>query len=248
LRDGVMHALTLDDVIEAAQRHNISIRGIVRSDSGSLVLMEWSEHDSYAMYFSTGWLDGDQQAIGFAYAILQETTEEIMNLLKNDKLFPNIRGVMLKDKPVTLHLSGKVKITELQGGDARVELAFSDHKKTAVVNRNQVLNIIEAYGPETDAWAGKPVVLYAEQGVWFGKRQWGIRVDAEATMKAAKSSMNGKAKPGAAPAQPDLHARQAFDRLDAIETQPEPAADETEEEYQARLLELFETQPEGAYA
>ena len=179
---------TMLDVEQAAAAHDITVRGIVKSGDGQATVLMYIEHDGDSItYFSTGYLLNEQQAVDFAYGLMQEQTEDIMNLLKNDKLFPNIRGVMLKDRPVTLTLSGKVNITELQGGDSRVELFFSDHKKTAVVNRNQALNIIEVYGPETNDWAGKPVVLFAEEGVWFGKRQFGIRVDAQATAKAHKA-------------------------------------------------------------
>ncbi len=178
----------LEDLQIVADIHNVTVRGVVSSSDGQSAVLMSIEHDGDSFtFFSTGYLSDKQQAIDFAYGLMQETTEDLMNLLKNDKLFPNIRGVMLKDKPVTLTLSGRVNITELQGGDSRVELFFSDHKKTAVVNRNQALNIIEVYGPETDDWAGKPVVLYAEEGVWFGKHQWGIRIDPKATARAAKT-------------------------------------------------------------
>lgn len=178
---------TLATVNELAAPHGIEIRGVVSSGDGSASVLMCLDDGDYAVYFSTGYLMDEQQAIDFACSILAEPLEEIMNLLKNDKLFPNIRGVMLKDRPVTLHLSGRVNITELQGGDARVELFFSDHKKTAVVNRNQALNIIEVYGPETADWKDKPVVLYAEEGTWFGKHQWGLRIDAKATERAHKA-------------------------------------------------------------
>lgn len=56
------------------------------------------------MINTCGFLRDEGQALEFTYDLLtSHTTEEMMNLLKNDKLFPNIRGVMLKDKPVTLH-------------------------------------------------------------------------------------------------------------------------------------------------
>ncbi len=185
---------TMLDVEQAAAAHDITVRGIVKSGDGQATVLMCIEYDGDSItYFSTGYLLNEQQAVDFAYGLLQEQTEDIMNLLKNDKLFPNIRGVMLKDRPVTLTLSGKVNITELQGGDSRVELFFSDHKKTAVINRNQALNIIEVYGPETSDWAGKPVVLFAEEGVWFGKRQFGIRVDAQATAKAHKAKQKRQA-------------------------------------------------------
>ena len=237
---------TLADVESAAATHGVKVRGIVRSGKQATVLM-YIEHEGDSItYFSTGFLLSEQQAVDFAYGLMQETTEEIMNLLKNDKLFPNINGVMLKDKPVTLHLSGRVNVTELQGGDARVELFFSDHKKTAVINRNQVLNIIEVYGPETDAWKGKPVVLTAEEGVWFGKHQWGLRVDVKATERAHKA--DGRKPP---------HAQAVEDALKTVDAKH--AAERDVEEALAKenahalgvdaaeAAPLFDDEPNGAY-
>lgn len=131
------------------------------------------ETETYEEWFGSGWFYSLGQAIEFMYLYLGE---DPMNIFKNDKLFPHIKGVMLKDKSVVLTLNGKVNIVELQGGDARAELFFEDHTKSAVVNRNQLLNIAALYGPETNEWKGKPVELYGEFGKWFGKETWGIRV------------------------------------------------------------------------
>jgi hypothetical protein len=88
-----------------------------------------------------------------------------MNIFKSNKLFPNIRGVMLKDKRITLTMSGKVKVTSLRdGADSRIELFFSNHEKSALINGNQSLVIADVYGPETDDWKDKPIVLYGEEG------------------------------------------------------------------------------------
>lgn len=145
------------------------------------------ETASYAEYFTSGWFDSLEQAIGFFAELLKDDN---MNIFKNDRLFPRIKGVMLKDKPVTLTLSGKVNIVELKDGDARAELFFTDHTKTATVNANQLSIIAALYGPETDAWAGKRVELYGEFGKWFGKETWGIRVSNKVPPAPRKNGMN----------------------------------------------------------
>lgn len=184
---------TLEDVITAAQSHGLNYERVVTRDDGSYqILFSWEPHDSYLWWGGTGFLQSEEQCINFAYDLLSSMdTEELMGLLKNDKLFPHIRGVMLKEKRVTLNLSGKVNITELKGenqGDARAELYFSNHGKTAVINRNQLLVIISIYDDEPEAWKDAPVVFYAERGKWFGKMQWGIRVDEDETIKKARAA------------------------------------------------------------
>lgn len=131
------------------------------------------ETATYAEYFTSGYFDTVEQATAFFAELLKD---EPMNIFKNDRLFPRIKGVMLKDKPVVLTLSGDMNIVELRGGDARAELFFTDHKKSATVNRTQLEIIATLYGPETDNWRGKRIELYGEFGTWFGKETWGIRV------------------------------------------------------------------------
>ena len=193
---------------------------VATRDSGEVALLVVYEPNStYQHFFSSGYFQTLEAAIEFMTDVMTGTEEFMMNLLKNDKLFPNIRGVMLKDKRVPLTLSGKTKITETRDGDARVELTFSDHGKTAVVNRTQALILIDLYGPETNDWEGHKVVLYGEEGTWFGKHTWGIRIDADASRRAdAAARKNGKtSKAGDAAQQAAL-----------IDTGSEPGAFETE--------------------
>lgn len=157
------------------------------------------ETASYAEYFTSGWFDTVEQATAFFAELLKD---DPMNIFKNDRLFPRIKGVMLKDKPVVLTLSGDVNIVDTKGGDARAELFFTDHKKSATVNRTQLEIIANLYGPETDQWKGKRIELYGEFGTWFGKETWGIRV----SNKIPPMPRNGKAEP-----QPTLLPNEATD-------------------------------------
>ena len=190
----------MNTVKQLASSHGITYRGIAdRSDGSGSALLFVYDMDQYANYFTTGYFPTLRQAAEFTKALFEshDTEEILMNIFKNDKLFPNIRGVMLKEKRVTLTMSGKVKVVEMRDGqDVRVEIFFSDHPKSAVINRTQTMDIADVYGPETDNWAGCPVVLYGEHGTWFGKETWGVRVDKGATERA-KTQMrkNGQSKP-----------------------------------------------------
>ena len=139
----------------------------------------------YAEYFTSGWFDAIEQATAFFAELLKD---DPMNIFKNDRLFPRIKGVMLKDKPVVLTLSGELNVVETKGGDARAELFFTDHKKSATVNRTQLEIIAGLYGAETEQWRGKRIELYGEFGTWFGKETWGIRV----SNKSPPAPRNGR--------------------------------------------------------
>ena len=182
-----------DELWRAAEHVQTYPRKIVTSEGHYAIVFEtvWSDNSSDT--YITGFFPSLDAAASYSIDLFSTLTikELKMNLLKNSKLFPNIRGVMLKE-PKTLVMSGRVRITEMKdGNDARVEISFNDTDKTAIINRTQALNIIDVYGPETDEWKDKPVVLYGEEGTWFGKHTWGIRVDLEATRRASR---NGNSK------------------------------------------------------
>jgi len=205
---------------------------LVKQDGTVMVTIDRSTGDGSAVMFSTGWCADEIEANEMAQYILSLEDGEIMNLLKDDKLFPHIKGVMLKDKRTTLHLSGKVERVDIKsrerGGDdtAKAELFFTDKKKSAMINENQTLLIIDIYGSETDDWKGKPVVLYAEEGNWFGKHQWALRVDVDATRAAWKAEQSRA--PVAKPGTPPKSVAEMRDAADAIETAQAYLFDEEE--------------------
>lgn len=192
-------------VQDAAARHGITYRGIADRSDGSGALLFVREVGTYAHYFSTGFFPTIEDAAQFSITLFNgltpEEMEAQMNIYKNNKLFPHIKGVMLKEQRVTLTMSGKVNVVEMRdGADARAEVFFSDHPKSAIINRNQLLDIASVYGGETTDWKGQPVVLYGEHGTWFGKETWGLRVDKQATEQAARqASKNGKQNGSAEP-------------------------------------------------
>lgn len=170
---------------------------LVKPDGTAMITIDRLTGDGSAVMFSTGWCANETEADEMAAYILNLGDSEIMKLLKNDQLFPHIKAIMLKEKRVTLHLSGKVNIVTVKGrgrkepDSYKAELFFTDRKKTAMINENQTLVIIGIYGDDTDDWKGQPIVLYGEEGDWFGKHQWALRVDEGATYAA----INKEGKP-----------------------------------------------------
>lgn len=46
---------------------------------------------------------------------------------------------------------------------------FSNAKKSLPLNKTNALQIAEAYGPETTAWHGRPIILYRAKTMFGGK-------------------------------------------------------------------------------
>lgn len=73
-----------------------------------------------------------------------------------------------------------VKVEQVGGGkdaEERPVLHFTDHKKGLVLNKGNSNKLSAAYGPETDGWSGKKVVIYFDPDVEFGgKVTGGLRV------------------------------------------------------------------------
>ncbi len=67
--------------------------------------------------------------------------------------------------------------TEKLGEDFRPVLSFKGKEKGLVLNKTNANAIIDAYGPETDDWFGKPVVLFEAMVEFQGRRVPAIRVD-----------------------------------------------------------------------
>jgi hypothetical protein len=164
---------------------NYKVWKICQRDNGTAcVILARSQSGDFASSYETGtlgWFDSEQSAIDETQAFVNIHKENTMNIFRNtEMLFPHIKGEMLRDNPVVLHLSGKYREilpdTKQGGNKSRLEIYFTDHKKTAIVNATQVLKIANMYGPETNDWAGKPVVLYAEDGAAFGNSYCAVRI------------------------------------------------------------------------
>ncbi len=55
-------------------------------------------------------------------------------------------------------------------------LYFRDKKKGLVLNKTNAEALKAEYGPETDEWEGKPVILFTMQVTYKGKSMPGLRV------------------------------------------------------------------------
>ena len=171
---------------------------LVKPDGTAMVTIDRLTGDGSAVMFSTGWCINEIEANEMAQYILGLGDSEIMKLLKDDKLFPHIKGGMIREKNVTLHLSGKaqrieIKSRERGGGDPtyKTELWFTDRKKTAIITANETMKLIEVYGEDdTDLWAGFPCVLTGEEGNWGGVKQWALRINKDETEKEYRKFMS----------------------------------------------------------
>lgn len=55
-------------------------------------------------------------------------------------------------------------------------LRFAEHERMLVLNGINTSRLIDAYGPESENWIGRPVTLYSESLSFNGERKDGIRV------------------------------------------------------------------------
>jgi hypothetical protein len=83
-------------------------------------------------------------------------------------------------------------IVESLGEDKRPVLYFAGKEKGVVLNKTNATNISDAYGPDTDEWVGKKVVLYTAYVDFQGRSMEAIRI------RPAKGG-DGKAKSAVPP-------------------------------------------------
>jgi hypothetical protein len=81
------------------------------------------------------------------------------------------------------------------GEDKRPVLYFVGKEKGVVLNKTNATNIQDVYGPDTDDWTGKKVVLYTAYVDFQGRSVESIRI-----RKPKESELNGGNKPTQQPA------------------------------------------------
>lgn len=94
------------------------------------------------------------------------------------EVFPSkyVRAADLNGHRVTVTIS-RIAVERMgQDNEAKPVLYFAKATKGMVLNRTNAMAIAALYGPETDAWIGKPVTLYATQVRAFGAQHDAIRV------------------------------------------------------------------------
>ncbi len=67
-------------------------------------------------------------------------------------------------------------VMETIGEDRRPILYFVGKEKGVVLNKTNATNISEAYGPDTDGWTGKKVILFTAWVDFQGKSVEAIRI------------------------------------------------------------------------
>jgi len=110
------------------------------------------QHELTSTYHHSDWLTlkGTQQ----------------MNI--ND-VFPSsfLEASDLQGRKIKLEIGG-VDIEEL-GGERKPILRFSGKDKGLVLNKTKSMTLAEAFGPETEGWAGREVALYPTKVSYNGK-------------------------------------------------------------------------------
>lgn len=99
-----------------------------------------------------------------------------------NQVFPSkyVRAADLGGREIALQMARCI-MEKMSAGEGRPEeqkpvLYFAKATKGLVLNRTNAMTIAAAYGPETDAWAGKWVTLYATRVKAFGAMHDAIRV------------------------------------------------------------------------
>jgi hypothetical protein len=199
---GMVYQNTWRSLRFLAATHDCAVRNYHCEPGRSTILFHYIGRESgYERYWSIGNFSSIQQAVAFSRAVFltQGVREAMTNVYKDPRLFPHIKGAMVREKRTTLVLDGSYKVVEIGKDGGMAEIGFVDHDKKVLLNGNQILRIAEVYGPESTNWKDKPVVFYAERGDWFGRLQWGMRVDVEETLKASKAASKPKASAQPAP-------------------------------------------------
>ena len=70
----------------------------------------------------------------------------------------------------------RVSAAEFDGGERKLVVDLENDGRGVILNRTNLETIVTAYGPETDDWVGKPVIVRAEPTTFQGRKIQGIRV------------------------------------------------------------------------
>jgi glutamine synthetase type III len=146
-------------------------------------------------------------------------SNELKNFNHIDLLFPSkyakaadLRG---KNVPVVIERIVPREKLMMQGGksDQKPVVYLRGKEKGWILNKTNARAIAKVYGPEITAWLGKTVVIMSAEVEARGEMVEAIRVNVEATRKAANGSARAEAPPDAAD-------QQLADDLRATENEP----------------------------
>lgn len=94
------------------------------------------------------------------------------------ELYPSkwVKAYDLKNKQVTVTIKALAVEEVGAQGEKKPVLWFEGASKGLILNKTCALAIARLHGPDTDAWAGKPVTLYPTQVNAFGQTHDVVRV------------------------------------------------------------------------
>ena len=176
---------------ELAEPYNCQIYRII--DNNGVMCQMAERHSTWLNLWNVGWYETEQAAVFATIQHLKECNE--MNIFSTN-LFPYLEGLMIKDRPVTMTIKGVVneKIASQRGTELKTTIHFKERDKALILNKTNAKQIADFFGGETDNWVGKKVTLFAEEGTWFGKHGYAVRV----SDKMPKQDAPGKSKQNAA--------------------------------------------------
>lgn len=82
----------------------------------------------------------------------------------------------------------EVTMEDIGSEDRKPVLYFKNMEKGIVLNKTNANNITAAYGPETDGWNGKPIVIYTAWVDFAGKSTEAIRIRPDNKRAPARSA------------------------------------------------------------
>ena len=97
-----------------------------------------------------------------------------MNIL-DAGILKYLSGDMLKEQRMMAFIAD-VRMEEITQWKMKPVLYLKDKRLGIVLNAGNTRTLAAAYGMETDAWRNQAVIVYAEQGRWFGVEGWAIRL------------------------------------------------------------------------
>ena len=98
--------------------------------------------------------------------------------MKISQAFPSkyLRAADLEDKPHRVVMSA-VRMEDIASGeDHKPVLYFKNHQKGVVLNKTNSRTISQAYGDDTDNWAGKSIIIFSAMVDFRGDQVEAIRV------------------------------------------------------------------------
>lgn len=171
---------------------DVQYYGRDRADHLNALYSEWrsAEFVAEANHYELEELNHAAEA---AYNLLNETEklyseETKMNIL-DAGILKYLSGDMVKEGRWMAFIAD-VRMEEITQGKMKPVLYLKDKRLGIVLNAGNTRILAAAYGMETDAWRNQPVIVYAEQGRWFGQDGWAIRLAIPAVAPAPTPAMN----------------------------------------------------------